>query len=96
VTWHAAADAAALRALAAEWPGGAAFDLSSIGGRAAASPRLRLGLAFLRPRLVASWRLDRGSRQRIGSWLGEIAGREVGGLRLERDRIGWCRIEGWR
>jgi hypothetical protein len=59
-------------------------------------PQLLAALAFLGCREIRGrrrWRrLTSCSTRAVDAWLRWVEGREIAGLRLDRDRIGWCRI----
>jgi len=87
-----AASARLVAALAAQWGPDAQFDELNCAIEAVSSTRLWEALAPFGFR----WRrpqLDKGAERRIERWLIVTAGRELGGLRLRRNAIGWCRIE---
>jgi hypothetical protein len=87
-----------LRALADIWPI-TTFDELNIATKAPGNTRLLRALAFLGPqvrRFGGGPMLARGNVRDITRWLLMVAGREIGGLRLRRDAIGWCEIVGGR
>jgi hypothetical protein len=85
--------AALLRTLVERWPDGH-FDEYNISVTAPRSPALLAALGFLNPvrRCRINPSLTDASDRRIERWLIDIAGSEIGGLRLDRDVIGWCRV----
>jgi hypothetical protein len=86
-----AVDAALLRALLAQYPE-RKFDEVTIALDAPEQPQLMAALGFLEVKTnKRSNMLNVRSRRRIALWLG-VAGRCAGGVRLERDRLGWCSV----
>jgi hypothetical protein len=86
-------NAVLLRALHERWPDGH-FDEWNISANFPRSPALLATLAFLRPvvRDKVNPTLTSASGRRVERWLIDIAGYEIGGLRLERDVLGWCTV----
>ena len=88
--------AALLLALAEAWPADT-FDELNIGIEAPYQPRLARALGFLGPLRAhhsgGGLRLSRNNERDVLRWMLGVAGREVGGLRLERNAIGWCRVK---
>jgi len=90
-----AASAELLAALWATWPAGH-FDETNIATMAPSNPHLMRALRFLsaKTRYYAGGRvlLQRNERD-ILRWILAVDGRDIGGLRLERDALGWCTVE---
>jgi hypothetical protein len=86
-------DAALLRALHERFPEGH-FDEWHVAANFPRSPALLATLAFLRPVVQDKVNpvLTGPATTRVARWLMEIAGYEIGGLRLDRDPIGWCTV----
>jgi hypothetical protein len=85
---------ALLAALFQRWPDGH-FDETNIAVSAPRSPRLLAALGFLNPRVrrVAHNPMLSGQTERdLLRWMLTIRGRDIGGLRLDRDPIGWCSV----
>jgi hypothetical protein len=82
-----------LRALHERWPDDH-FDEWNISACFPRSPTLLATLGFLNPKVVdkVNPTLTSASGRRVERWLIDIAGRELGGLRLDRDVLGWCRV----
>lgn len=96
------ASAELLRALAARWPLDR-FDEINIAVEAPYNPRMKRALAFLGPVRVTQGGggrvLSARNMRDVTRWILTIAGRDIDGLMLVRDPIGWCEIEtvgGWR
>jgi hypothetical protein len=89
--WQAAAGAALLKALLAEFHI-AAFDGAVCAWRAGAEPRLLLALQFASVRKLRDGRLSSASVGRIVNWLDQNAGIVLDGLFIERGASGWCRV----
>jgi hypothetical protein len=91
------ASAALLRALKRRWPTDT-FDELNIATAAPYEPVLRdtvegvIGRAGIVGRPP---RLDRDNERDLWRWFLGIAEIEIDGLRLHRDAIGWCRVQGW-
>jgi len=87
--------AALLWALLARWPRDQ-FDEFNVAIAALHSPELMKALDFMRPtirRLYGRRMLSRASERDVLRWILTIAGRDVGGLMLDRNRGGWCTVE---
>jgi hypothetical protein len=95
----AAADSARLlSALLQHWPEGH-FDEVNVAVSAPRSPALMATLGFIDPKVrrVAGWpQLSRENQRDFLRWGLGVAGREIGGVRLERDPFGWCDVTGGR
>jgi hypothetical protein len=83
-----------LRALLARWPL-SDFDETNVATAAPYDPRLKRALGFINPRTRhhgGGLSLSAENQRDVWRWLLTIDGREIGGLRLTRDPIGWCEI----
>jgi hypothetical protein len=70
------------------------FDQYYISGRAFDDPAMLCALGFLSPKRRRGLRmLSHASLQRVSTWIEWAEGRNLSGLVLRRDAIGWCRIE---
>ena len=73
------------------------FDAATISGAATwdGDSVLLAALGFLRPCAVKrNGLLSMGALARIRLWLDRVEGRDIEGLRLIRDSLGWCRVVG--
>jgi hypothetical protein len=87
-------DAELLRSLYARWPLDY-FDQTNIATEAPYNARMKRALGFLGPRVRhhgGGLSLSAENERDVWRWLLTIAGRELDGLRLTRDVIGWCEI----
>lgn len=89
------ASAAMLGALSARYSG--TFDEFNVRLDAPENERLmRAVRAITTPkvgRLAGEKALSAANERDLLRWLLSVAGRDIGGLRLERDMIGWCTVE---
>jgi len=86
--------AALLAALYAQWPD-IHFDETNIAMAAPRSPDLLAALGFLNPKtrkVLNRPTLTAATERAVVIWFVSVAGREIGGLMLRRDRIGWCDV----
>jgi hypothetical protein len=85
-----------LRALRERWPLDD-FDEINVATAAPFDPRLKRALGFLGPRVRhfgGGLMLSKDNERDITRWVLTVAGREIGGLRLVRDPLGWCSADG--
>lgn len=83
-----------LWALLARWPHDQ-FDELNVAIDAPHSPQLMAALSFMQPRVRRRHRMRMLSKENQGDvwrWLITVAGRDINGLRLERNLIGWCEV----
>jgi hypothetical protein len=84
-----------LWALLARWPAGH-FDELNVAVEAPDSPGLLAALGFMGPKVrrCGGYRmLTRDSERDVLRWVLSVVERDIGGLRLVRDAIGWCSVE---
>ena len=85
-------DLVLLARLAEQWPDGAPFDVTSISCRVWDAPKLRPALTAIGIKFNKSGHLSRASHSRLNKWLWKVHGKPLGGLVLDHDHFGWCRI----
>ena len=88
-------EAALLVVLAECWPNPKPFDASEISNaiQRRQHPALLVALGFLNPRVLKrNGHLSRGTISALDKWLWKLDCRERGGIMLQRDRYGWCRV----